>query len=93
MDHINSYSEKVKEYASLLLSISEIAILIETDEDKLREAILDKTTYLSKAYNLGKMETVLELRRQEIELAKLGSPIGIELTQKYMLDQKINEDV
>jgi hypothetical protein len=39
------------------------------------------------------METTLALRRQEIDLAKLGSPIGIELTQKYMINQNMNENV
>ncbi|MFZ4546875.1 MAG: hypothetical protein ACOYN4_05555 [Bacteroidales bacterium] len=93
MQYNQSDLDKVKEYASLLLTISEIAILLKMDEDELREAIAVKTSGISLAYNQGKMETVLVLRRQEIDLAKLGSPIAIELTQKYMLNQNLNENV
>jgi len=93
MQYNQSDLDKVKEYASLLLTISEIAILLKMDEDELRESIYIKTSCMGMAYRRGKMETVLELRRQEIDLAKLGSPIGIELIQKYMLDQNLNENV
>jgi hypothetical protein len=92
MQYNQSDLDKVKEYASLLLTISEIAILLNMNEDELRESIAVKTTGISLAYQQGKMETILVLRRQEIELAKLGSPIGIELTQKYMSNQKLNEN-
>lgn len=93
MEFTQSDLDKIREYAALFLTISEIAILLKMNEDELREEISKKTSCIGLAYRRGKLETILDLRRQEIELAKLGSPIGLELTQKYMLDQKINEDV
>ena len=92
MEYTQSDLDKIREYASLLLTISEIAILLKIDEDELRESISIKTSCIAMAYLRGKMETVLTLRRQEIDLAKLGSPIAIELTQKYLIDQTINEN-
>ncbi len=79
--------ELIKEYASYLLPIPEIATLIGMDEDKLREEISQKTTEISKAYYLGKTETILAVRKQEIALAKAGSPMAVELMQDYILEQ------
>ena len=84
--------KKIQEYASLLMKISDIAVLLEMDEDELRESISIKTSGPGIAYRKGKTQTVLDLRRQEIELGKAGSTIGIELTQKYMLEQTLNEN-
>lgn len=81
----------LSEYASLLMTISEIAILLDVDEDELREDIADKTSEVSKAYKSGKIKTILELHRQEIELAKLGSPLSVEITHNYIINQQTNE--
>ena len=84
--------DKIKEYASYLLPIPDIAILIGMDEDELKEAIADKTSEISEAYHLGKAETILAVRKQEVALAKAGSPFAIELMQDYMLDQSRHEE-
>ncbi|GHU80663.1 hypothetical protein FACS1894145_7270 [Bacteroidia bacterium] len=79
--------EKIKEYASILMSIPDIAVLIGADEDELKSKITNKLSVESKAYRLGRAETVLEIRRQEIALAKAGSPMAVGLMQDYLLDQ------
>jgi len=83
---------KIEEYAGLLTSISDIAVLIDSNEDELRDDIALKTTAVSNRYRKAKAATELELRREEIALAKLGSPIAIELVQKYKLTQQISEN-
>jgi hypothetical protein len=83
---------KIGEFAGLLMTITDIAILMDFDEDELRLLIQDKSHEVSKVYHLHKTQTILSLRRQEIELGKAGSTIGIELTQKYMLEQTLNEN-
>jgi hypothetical protein len=83
--------DRIKEYASLLMPVPDIAVLIGIDEDELRTEIADKSTEASKAYRLGRAETVLEIRRQEIALAKAGSPMAVELMQDYLLDQTQSE--
>ncbi len=92
MEYTADELKKVAEYAGLLMTINDIATLLDFDEDELREAISNKLSGISIAYQKGKTQTILELRRQEIELAKLGSPVSIELTQKYMIDQKLSEN-
>jgi hypothetical protein len=84
--------DKIKEYASLLMPISDIATLIGADEDELKEKIANKSSAESKAYRQGKAETVLEIRRQEIALAKAGSPMAVELVQEYLIEQSQQEN-
>jgi len=84
--------EKISEYAGLLLTIGDIAVLLELDEDELREHISIKNTEVSKAYRRAKAEMILEMRNEEIQLAKLGSPGAMDIIQKYIIDQKISEN-
>jgi hypothetical protein len=84
--------DRIKEYASLLMPVSDIAVLIGVDEDELKAQIANKTSPEAKAYRLGRAETVLEIRRQEIALAKAGSPMAVELMQDYLLDQVQSEE-
>ena len=71
-------ADKVKEFASNLLPIDVIAILLDVDEYLLREAISDKKSCVSKAYRLGQALTISEIRKQEVELAKAGSPLAVQ---------------
>lgn len=83
--------EKIKELASYLMTIPEIAILINMDEDQLREEIANRTTEISRAYHLGRTETILEVRKQEVALAKTGSPMALENIAEYLIDQSHSE--
>ena len=92
MEYNEEQLNKIEEYAALLTTISDMAVLLDIDEDDLRNDIALKTTAVSIRYRKAKALTELELRRQEIELAKLGSPIAIDLVQKYKLNQQISEN-
>ena len=92
MEYNSNQLEKVQEYAGLLMNVSDISVLIGVNEDMFREDIGNKNTAVSIAYRKGQIETVLELRKQEIEMAKLGSPLAVELIQKYIIDQKMSEN-
>ena len=92
MEYNSSQLEKVQEYAGLLMNVSDISVLIGVNEDGFREDISNKNTAVSIAFRKGQIETILELRKQEIEMAKLGSPMAVELIQKYIIDQKMSEN-
>lgn len=92
MNYSESDLEKISEYAGLLLNIPEIAVLLDFDEDELRDAISLKTHGISIAYRKSKTQTILEMRQEEIQLAKLGSPGAMDIIQKYIIDQKIQEN-
>jgi hypothetical protein len=82
----------IEEYASNLLTIDEIAILVDMDEDQLRDEIQDKASQISKAYYKAKTLTVLAIRRQEVELAKVGSPMAVEHAAQFITDMDISEN-
>ena len=84
--------EKLKEYAADLLPIETIAILLNEDELLLREAISDRATAISRAYYLGQAETIAAIRKQEVELAKAGSPLAVENVALYIVEQKTSEN-
>lgn len=91
MNLSESQLNQLEEYASKFLNITEISILLDVDPDQLRESISIRGTSEFKRYNTGKLNKILELREQEIELAKLGSTVAIELVSKYMINQKNDE--
>lgn len=89
---LNFVLEKLQELAGDLLPIDLIATLLDVDELALREAIGDRHSPVSRAYHLGKAQTIAAIRKQEIELAKSGSPFAIEKTADYIIDQLSSEN-
>lgn len=84
--------DKVEEYASYLMLPSEIAFLVEMNEYSFKDAISNKASQLSKAYFKGKINTTLAIRKQEVELAKVGSPLAVEHASKYITDMDLSEN-
>ncbi len=84
--------EKIKEYAADLLPIDVIAVLLNVDEFTLRDAISDRRSEVSIAYYRGQAETIAAVRKQEVELAKAGSPLAVEMVSSYIIEQKTSEN-
>lgn len=84
--------EKLKEYAADLIPIDMIAVLLDIDEILLRDVISDRTTPISRAYYQGQAETIAAIRKQEVQLAKAGSPLAVENVSGYIIDQKSAEN-
>lgn len=89
------YSEEqlnlVQELAANLMSIRDIAVLTGVDVDVLRHEINKKSSPLGKAYLTGKAGTVLEIKKQEIALAKLASPAAVENVSRYISEMDTDE--
>lgn len=83
--------EKIKEMASELMRPEHIALLIGVEQDDFKRHIKHKGSPAYIAYETGKAETILELRRQELKLAKLGSPLAVEMVHRFIADQELNE--
>ena len=84
---------RIVELARDLTPITEIAALIDYDEDKLRLALTDKGSPLRKVYLKAKAETAHRLRKRELELADVGSPLAVQLTHNYLRDMAADEDL
>jgi len=81
----------IKEYAGYLLLPDQIAQLLEIDPQELKACLRKKDHPIKKAYEMGKLETILALRKQEIQLAKLGSPMAVDLVSRFIIEQKQGE--
>ena len=85
--------DSIAELAAALTPISEIAALLDIIEEMLRLAINDKSSPVRKVYIKAKAKTALKLRKQEIELAEVGSPLAVQLTSSYLRDMQTDEDL
>lgn len=89
--YTKSQLAQIEELASNLMPIDAIAILTDLDEDQLQREILNKRSPASKAYRLGKAKTMLEIQKQEINLAKLASPAAVESAVRYITEMETKE--
>lgn len=85
--------EQIGALARDLTPICDIAAILDLDEDELRQVIADRRSEASKAYYYNKAQTKLLLRKQELELAKVGSPLAVQQSIGYIRDMNTNEDL
>lgn len=91
MDYSDELIQNIRELAEALTPVSDIAALLDVDESLLRDELSNKLSPLRRAYIKGKATTALALRKQELELAKVGSPLAVQLTAGYVKDMTIDE--
>ena len=91
MKYSEEQLKEVKELASQLMRPDHISLLIGVDQEEFKRNIKHKSSEVYKAYETGKAETILELRKQELQLAKLGSPLAVEMVNQFRIDQEQNE--
>ena len=70
MEFTSAQIDRIKELATMLTPVSDIAVLMDVDERRLREIISDKSHPASIAYRKGKAERALQIRQNELELQK-----------------------
>lgn len=75
----------------MLTPVSDIAVLMDVDERRLREIISNKSHPASIAYRKGKAERALQIRQNE--LAEAGSPLAVQLVGSYIRDMDSDEDL
>ena len=57
---------QIEQYASIYLKISDMAVILDIPAEKLRSAIADRTTEVSKRYHRGKATSKIKLLHQEM---------------------------
>ena len=72
-DDLSEYIDEIQNYVKELTPISDMALLLNVDERRLRDAIDDLSSPVSLAYRQAKAQVALGLRRRDIELAEAGS--------------------
>ena len=83
--------EQVEKLSSIYMKISDIALIIEVEPEQLRAEISNESTEVSRRYRRGKATSKAELLAQEMQLAKVGSPLALENARKNLLDMEDDE--
>ena len=91
MNYTIEQIENIEKLSSLYMKISDIALIIGVDENLLRQDVENTSSAISLAYRKGKALRKLELRKQEMELARVGSPLALENAQKALIDMEDDE--
>lgn len=91
MNYSESELNQVEKLSSLYMKISDIAVILNIPADTLRNDINDRSTEVSKAYRKGKIASKLELHKQEMQLARVGSPLALENMRNNLLDMEDDE--
>lgn len=91
MQYTEEQLEQVEQLASIYMKISDIALIIEVDVTVLREDIECQDTAVSRAYRKGKAMSKVALHQQEMNLAKVGSPLALENARQNLLDMEDDE--
>lgn len=91
--NLSSKIDEIRELASQLTPVEDIAVLLDVNEDLLRMELANKQSEVRRAYLKARAETSLMLRRQEIELARVGSPLAVQMTGAYLRDMITSEDL
>lgn len=91
--NILSKTEEISRLAADLTPVGDIAVLLDIDEDELRLILADRNNPVTRAYRRARAETSLMLRRQELELARVGSPLAVQMTGAYIREMISSEDL
>lgn len=83
--------EQVEKLSSIYMKISDIALIIEVEPEQLRAEIANESTEVSRRYRRGKATSKAELLAQEMQLAKVGSPLALENARRNLLDMEDDE--
>ena len=81
----------IADLAEIFISVPDIAAAIDVDPDILKRDIRDSASPACKAYQRGKLTSKIELHKQEMNLAKSGSPLGLESVNRHLLDMEESE--
>ena len=83
--------EQIEQLASLYLSVTDIATVMGVRPEELRKRIRIKDDPVAIAYQKGKTMRKVQLRKQEIQLAQVGSPLTLENARLALIDMEDDE--
>lgn len=91
MTYSETVLQQIEEYASIYLTITDMAVLLGLPAEVLRADIADRSTAVALAYRRGKAGAKLKLHSQEMMLAQVGSPLALETAKRNLLDMEDDE--
>lgn len=82
---------KIEELAAIYTPPTEIAIEIDVPEHAFKIDIAMPDSDARKAYIKGNMSQKTEIRRQMALLARVGSPLALQMSEKALLEMEDDE--
>ena len=83
--------KQIEQMASLYLPITDIATVLGVWPEELRRQVKIKGNPVAIAYQKGKTMRKVELRKQEIQLAQVGSPLALDNARKALIEMEEDE--
>ena len=83
--------EEIERLAGYFVPISDIAVILDINPVELRDRIADQSTPESIAYQRGKAKAKVRIRAQEMELAGVGSPQGLQSVRENLVLMESDE--
>lgn len=84
LDEIRMQVDKIRDLAAALTPVADIAALLDLSEDALRMELDMPGSPVRVAFRKAVAETSLAIRRQEIQFARMGSPIAVQSASSYL---------
>lgn len=81
----------IEQMAAIYMRPTEIAITIDVPEEEFKADIAMADSTARKAYIRGKMSQKIETHKQMAMLARVGSPLALEMSERALLDMEDDE--
>lgn len=81
----------IEQMAAIYMKPSEIAIVLDVPEEEFKADIAMSGSEAHKRYLKGKISQKVEIRKQTAMLARVGSPVALEMSEKALLDMEDDE--
>ena len=91
IDYTPEMLEQIEQYASIFLTITDMAAILDVPAEQLREDISDRSSEVARRYLRGKAASKVKIHHQEMQLAYVGSPLALENAQKNLMDMEDDE--
>lgn len=91
MTYTDKELQQIEVMAGLYLTITDIALILGTTPEELRRDIGVVGSPAHYAYQKGKVSRKVELRKQEIQLAQVGSPLALENARLALIEMEDDE--
>lgn len=91
MNYSEAELKQIEQLASLYMTITDIATVLNCNAEQLRWDIKQKNSPAEVAYRRGKASSKIALRKQEMMLARVGSPLALDNMSRALMDMEDDE--
>ena len=91
MDFSEKELDQIEVMASLYLTPTDIAIVLQVPAHEFKAELKRHGSPAAKSYLRGKVATKIKLRKQEMALAQVGSPLALQTINSALQDMEDDE--